>query len=202
MPYIPHRPRGRRLALAVFAVASLIGAVPAAASAACPAGPQSTPFSQFGDNAAYSPISGGSFESGAPGWSLTGAQVVSGNESYEVQGGSHSLAIQRDGVAVSPAFCVSPAEPTVRFFARQTSGSHAALDVILRWTDATGAAHHTTLGSIHTGTSWQPTPILQLDSARPIWQAGQTLSIQLVFQPRAQGAWAIDDVYLDPQGRG
>jgi hypothetical protein len=181
----------------VLAVASLIGAVPAAASAACPPRPESTPFSQFGDNAAYSLVPGGSFESGAPGWSLTDAQVVSGNESYEVQGGSHSLAIQSDGVAVSPAFCVS-----VRFFARQISGSRAALDVILRWTDASGLAHHTSLGSIHTGTSWQPTPVLQLDSALPVWQEGQTLSVQLAFQPRAQGAWAIDDVYLDPQGRG
>lgn len=203
MPYHAHRPRGRRLALAVFAVATLVGAVPTAASAACPPRPQSTPFSQFGDDAAYSLVPGGSFESGAPGWSLTNAQVMSGNEGYAVHGGSHSLAIQPDGVAVSPAFCVSLAEPTVRFFARQTSGSRAALNVILRWTDATRAAHHTTLGSIPTATSWQPTPILQLDSVLPVWQAGQTLSVQLVFEPRAQGAaWAIDDVYLDPQGRG
>jgi hypothetical protein len=203
MPSFVQLPRTRGLALAVLAVASLIAAVPAAASAACPPRPLSTPFSQFGDDAAYTLVPGGSFESGAAGWSLTNAQVTSGNESYAVQGGSHSLAIQPDGTAVSPAFCVSPAEPTVRFFVRQASGSRAPLNVILRWTDANGATRQSALGSIHADSDWQPTPSLQLGSALPVWPTGEALNAQLVFVARGQaGAWAIDDVYLDPQGRG
>ncbi|MGO9319723.1 MAG: hypothetical protein ACLQBY_02810 [Solirubrobacteraceae bacterium] len=172
----------------------------AATPAACASSPVSTPFEQFGDNAEYSLVPGGSFESGAPGWSLTNSTVVSGNESYEVEGGTQSLAIQPNGVAVSPAVCVSTADPTFRFFARQTSGSWGVLNVILRWTDASGATHNTTVASLQTGASWTPTPILELASALPLWQPGSTLNVELVFQPeRYGGAWAIDDVYIDPR---
>lgn len=117
-------------------------------------------------------------------------------------GGSRSLAIQPSGQAVSPAFCVSIAHPTLRFFARQTSGSWAVLNVILRWRDSSGASHDTTVGSLQSGTAWKPTPVLALATTLPLWQAGETLSVQIVFQPeRYGGAWAIDDVFIDPRMR-
>jgi hypothetical protein len=168
----------------------------------CPVSSLSKPFERFGDGASYSSVPGGSFEEGSPGWSLTDAAIVSGNESYGVAGGSHSLAIQPSGQAVSPAFCVSIAQPTLRFFARQTSGSWAVLNVILRWTDSSGGSHDTTVGSLQSGTAWKPTPVLALAGTLPLWQAGETVSVQLVFKPeRFGGAWAIDDVYADPRMR-
>lgn len=198
--------RGARLrgvVLGVFAGVLVAGVAPAAASADCAYGSLSTPFAQFGDSASYARVPGGSFESGAPGWSLTQAAVTSGNESYKVAGGSHSLAIQPDGTAVSPTICVSTATPTFRFFARQTSGSWGVLNVILQWTDASGAVHDTTVGALSSGTSWQASPKMLLGSALPLWQAGQTLNVQLVFEPiQSGGAWAIDDVYVDPNARG
>ncbi len=164
--------------------------------------PLSQPFAGFGDSASYSPISGGSFEEGSPGWSLTNAAVVAGNESYGVAGGSHSLAIQPNGVAVSPAFCVSIAQPTLRFFARQTSGSWGVLNVILRWQEANGTTHETTLGSLQSGTAWKPSPVLALAGTLPIWQAGETLTARLVLKPEPYGgAWAVDDAYVDPRMR-
>ncbi|MGA2928879.1 MAG: hypothetical protein ABSG43_23385 [Solirubrobacteraceae bacterium] len=205
MSYLASHQRRLTLAAAAVATTLLIGVAPgtAGASTACTSGPQSTPFAQFGDEALYSPIPGGSFESGAAGWSLTNAEVASGNESYEVAGGSHSLAIQPEGVAVSPVFCVTPADPTVRFFARQTSGNSASLNVSLRWTDATGASHRAALGSVDGTSSWQPTPILRLATAVPVWPPSQSVAVQLAFKPKQSGgAWAIDDVYMDPQGRG
>lgn len=202
MPYII-RPRCSRSALATgLATAILIGAAPAAANAACPTSAISHPFAKFGDGSAYSLIPGGSFEAGAPGWALSGASVVSGNESYEVAGGSHSLAIQATGSAVSPAICVSTAYPTFRFFARRTSGSWGVLNVILRWTDASGNTHNTTVAAIQSGTSWTPSSALKLSSTLPLWQSGETLSARLVFKPEPYGgAWAIDDVYVDPYSR-
>ena len=202
MPYII-RPRGvQKIAAALFSTVLLIGAVPTIADAACPSSPTSNPFAPFGDNAAYSLVPGGSFESGAPGWSLTHSAVTRGNESYNVAGGSHSLAIQPTGVAVSPALCVSIANPSFRFFARQTSGSWAVLNVILRWTDSSGTSHDTTVASLQTGTSWAVSPILKLATTLPLWQAGSTLSAKLVFKPEPYGgAWAIDDVYFDPYRR-
>ncbi len=175
-------------------------ATPAATSVLCPSNPTSTPFAQFGDSAAYSLVPGGSFESGAPGWSLTGAAIVSGNESYEVEGGTQSLAIQPNGIAVSPAICVTTADPSFRFFARRTSGSWGVLNVTLRWTDAAGVTHNTTVASLQGGTSWAPTPTLVLAGALPLWQPGSVLNVKLVFSPeQCGGAWAIDDVYVDPR---
>ncbi len=202
MPYIIHPRRMRRFVVALFGGALLVGSIPAGASAACPSSPTSTPFKQFGDSASYSLVQGGSFESGAPGWSLANSSVVAGNEAYRVAGGSHSLAIQPTGVAVSPAFCVSTAYPSFRFFARQTSGSWGVLNVILRWTDSSGTTHDTTVASLQTGTSWAVSPVLQLATTLPLWQASSTLSARLVFKPEPYGgAWAIDDVYIDPYRR-
>jgi hypothetical protein len=223
MPYII-RPRGfSRIAATVFGAALLACSLPAAAGAfhrptptptptptpspapaggGCASSATSTPFAQFGDNATYSLLAGGSFESGAPGWSLTNAKVVSGNESYNVAGGSHSLAIEPNGSAVSPAFCVSIENPTFRFFARQTSGSWGVLNVSLQWTDSSGTTHTTTVGSLQSGTSWAASPLLQLSSTLPLWQGSETLSVKLLFAPEATGgAWAIDDVYIDPYRR-
>ena len=209
MPYIIHPRRARNIAVASLSALLLIGAVPAAANAASPSAAcesestaTSRPFKQFGDNAAYSLVQGGSFESGAPGWSLRNSAVVSGNESYNVAGGSHSLAIQPTGVAVSPAFCVSIEDRSFRLFARRTSGSWGVLNVILRWTDSSGTSHDTTVASLQSGTSWAVSPILQLATTLPLWQAGSTLSARLVFKPEQYGgAWAIDDVYIDPYRR-
>jgi hypothetical protein len=172
----------------------------AAVPASCATSPTSTPFAQFGDSAYYSPVPGGSFESGAPGWLLTSSAIVAGNESYQVEGGTQSLAIQPSGVAVSPAICVTTADPTFRFFARRTSGSWGVLNVALRWTDSSGVTHNTTVASLVSGTSWAPTPILKLAAALPLWQPGSVLSVKLVFSPEPYGgAWAIDDVYIDPR---
>ena len=116
---------------------------------------------------------------------------------------SHSLAIKANGTAVSPAFCVSIAQPTFRFFARQTSGSWATMVVKLRWKDSSGAVNTTTVGAINGSTSWQPSQVFALASTLPLWQSGQTLSAQLVFDPEDYGgAWAVDDVYIDPYARG
>jgi hypothetical protein len=232
MRRIVRTPQPRMLAAALFSSALLIGAVPAVASASfqsvtdskvtaskvvetatktvastvssatCAVGATSTPFAQFGDSALYTPLAGGSFESGAPGWSLTNSSVVSGNESYNVAGGSHSLAIQPTGVAVSPSFCINTTEPSFRFFLRQTSGSWAVLNVTLLWSEGSGPTHETTVGSLQTGTSWQASPVLQLATTLPLTSATSSINAKLEFHPeQSGGAWAIDDVYVDPHSR-
>jgi hypothetical protein len=197
------RPRNLGKIMAALASAALmLGALPSLAEAACKSTPASAVFKQFGDEALYNPVPGGSFESGTSGWSLTNSTIVSGNESYKVAGGSHSLAIQPTGVAISPTLCVSIENPSLRFFARRTSGSWGVLNVILLWTDSSGTTHETTVGSLQSGTAWALTPVLKLASDLPLWQAGESLSVRLLFRPEQYGgAWAIDDVYIDPYRR-
>jgi hypothetical protein len=178
-------------------------ALPAAAEAACPTSPTTQAFLAFGDSASYSLAPNGHFESGTSGWALTSAAVASGNESYKVRSASDkkSLAIQPTGTALSPAICVGVEHPTFRLFAHRTSGSWGVLNVKLRWTGSDGVSHDTTVASLDGGgyTSWAPTPALALATTLPLWQSGQTVSAKLFFDPEDYGgAWAIDDVYVDP----
>ena len=46
-------------------------------------------------------------------------------------------------------------------------------------------------------------PALNLACLLPLWNDEQDYSVQLVFDPENYGgSWAIDDVYVDPYGRG
>jgi hypothetical protein len=204
VPYLV-RPR-RLLAVATGALLAVAG-LPAAAHAACPTATTVKAFSQFGDTRDYSLLSGASFESGTSGWTLTKASVISGNESYKVRAStdSHALSVDPKGLVVSPSFCVGIEHPTFRFFARQTSGSWAQLNVKLRWKDSGGNVNETTVGSLSGSngySSWAPTPSLALATTLPLWQSGQSVTAQLVLDPEDYGgSWAVDDFYIDPYKR-
>src|SRR5690348_15727206 len=93
--------RIRGLCAAAAAVVAL--AAPAAASAgpltdnapSCDTQVLGQPFLPWADVASYTLNPGGSFEGGAPGWSLDGASVSGGNEPFNVTaaGDSRSLSL-------------------------------------------------------------------------------------------------------------
>jgi hypothetical protein len=206
LPYVP-RPKHSRARLAALLGATVVAlfGLPAAANAACASTPISKPFQAFGDSANYSLLSNGAFESGTGGWSLSGASVVSGNESYNVRAAtdSKSLAINARGRVVSPTFCVSSAHPSFRFFAKRTNGTWGVLNVSLRWSLDGGAVNETTVGSVTTGTAWTPTQSFGLAQTLGIWNADQTASVQIILDPEDYGGdWAVDDIYVDPYTRG
>jgi hypothetical protein len=198
MPYIIRPKRARKLVAALFGTAMLVAAVPAAASAACPSSPTTEALSQYGDNAAYTLLSGSSFENGAPGWSLNNAQVESGEGA---NGGQGYLTIEPNGSAVSPVFCVSSEYPSFRFFAHKLNGPWWSwLSVTLRWNE-NGYTHEAFVSPIKHGGSWDLTPSLNLASILPLGAPESTVNAQLVFQPRWGSSWAIDSVYIDPYSR-
>jgi hypothetical protein len=205
LPYVL-RPKGLRPALTALLSAAAFLAVPVAAQAACPTAPTTKAFLAFGDSADYSLAPNGAFEAGAGGWALSGASVTAGNESYKVHGASDakSLALKATGQAVSPAFCVSTAQPTFRFFAKRTSGTWGVLNVKLRWTGDNGQTNETVVGSVTAGdTSWHPTQVFSLSSVLGQWNSSQATNAQLVLDPEDYGGdWSIDDVYIDPYVRG
>jgi hypothetical protein len=193
--------RGRTLLAAVLASAAAATLAPSIAAASCASSPTSTPFAQFGDMAQYSLAPGGSFESGTTGWSLYGAAVANGNESYDVAG-THSLALQAGGRAVSPWVCIGSEYPTWRFFARRSSGSSTStLYVGLRWVNVLGLGVESGAGYLQSGEAWSPSPVMKLGNSLPLWLPGSTLAVQLVFQASGGGSWAVDDVYIDPYRR-
>ena len=205
LPYV-FRPKHVRSSLtAMLGAAAVALAVAPAAEAACTATPTTKAFAAFGDYADYSLAPAGAFESGATGWSLAGSWVTNGNEPAKIHGAddSKSLAISAGGQAVSPPICVGIQHPSFRFFARRTSGSWGVLNVKLRYRDASGATNETTVGSVGgSDGAWHPTPSLALSTVLPIWDGNQSASVQIVLDPEDYGgAWAVDDVYVDPYSR-
>jgi hypothetical protein len=207
MPFIRGSRRGARRGLAVLATTmAAVAVLPSVAAAACAPTTTIQAFKQFGDTAAYSLVSNGHFEGSASGWTLTRASLAAGNESFKVRAGTDasSLAIQPNGSALSPAFCVGMEHPTFRFFARRTGGTWGVLNVALRWKDASGRVNTTTVGALSGDEykSWKATQVLPLATTLPLWQAGSSLQVQIVLDPEDfGGAWAIDDVYVDPYSR-
>ena len=192
----------RRILSLLLGSALLTALAPSVAGAACPTSSAAVSFAQFGDSASYSLAPGGSFESGAPGWSLSNAAVTSGNESFNVVAGSHSMAIEAGGLAVSPRVCVSSEYPSFRFFVRRTGGSGSStLSATLRWMSVLGLSVETPAGSVVGGSSWAPSPVMKLGDSVPLWLPGSTLETQLVFRASSGGSWVIDDLFIDPYRR-
>src|SRR4051794_448622 len=205
LPYVFRPKHLRRSLTAALGVAAVTLAIVPAAEAACTATATTKAFAAFGDTADYSLAPAGAFESGTAGWSLTGASLVNGNESAKVHGAADakSLAINATGKAVSPSFCVGIQHPTFRLFARRTSGTWGVLNLKLRAKGSDGVVNETVVGSVTAGdAAWHPTAPIALSTVLGLWNADQSASVQLVFDPEDYGgAWAIDDVYIDPYSK-
>jgi hypothetical protein len=189
------------IASAAFASTASAGLVTASAES-CDDGALTQPFQRWGDRANYKPVGGGSFESGATGWQLSGrAQVVSGNESFKVGGSGHSrsLSLPAGSRATTPFVCVGMHEPTLRLFARRQSGLLTSLLVEVQLQTSLGlSAWLPVLPGDLGGGSWHPT------AAMPVLVNLLTLStvdrtpVRFRFTPLLLGSWQIDDVYVDP----
>src|SRR3954452_18408853 len=210
LPYVSRPKQLRRTLTAAIGAAAVALAVVPAAQAACTATPTTKAFAAFGDKADYSLAPAGSFESGATGWSLSGSKVAQGNETAVVHGAggnkggdTKSLTINANGSAVSPAFCVGIQHPSFRFFARRTTGTWGVLNVKLRYKSDNGVTNETVVGSVTAADMvWHPTASIALSGVLGLWNGDQSASVQIVLDPEdSGGAWAVDDVYIDPYVR-
>jgi hypothetical protein len=197
MPYIIRPRQLSRMTAGFFISLLLVLAAPALAHASCPASTASNTFASFGDNAGYALIQGGTFESGAPGWSLSRSEVIS---ETTPMGGSHTLALRPRAQVLSPLFCASNQYPTFRFLLRQIKGE-GKLRVGVRWSDASGS-HAAPVAALEGSDAWAPSPVLELASNLPLATPQSSLStVQLTFETRRGAEWAIDNVYVDPYSR-
>jgi hypothetical protein len=168
----------------------------------CPVLPTYKPFTSWLDQASYATVPGGTFEDGAPGWTLSGAKVAPGNESYNVHGSgeSHSLALPPGSSATSPTICVGLAHPTMRFFAKSSGGtllSTLRVDVLTEL--STGQVVALPIGLVTRSAGWRPTPRLLTTANLLALLPGQLTPVAFRFTPQGGASWAIDDVHIDPQ---
>lgn len=155
----------------------------------------------------YTPLSGGDFETSARGWDLTGGSaVVNGNEPYYVSGAndSKSLSLQGGGSATSPTICVGIEHPTIRFFAKRTSGGPLGLSTLrvdVQYESNLGLLETVTVGTVTPTVSWQPTlPMTVVANLLPLLP-GEKTPVRFRFTPLLGGDWSIDDVQVDPYAR-
>lgn len=195
------------VALAAAGVATLAAAAPAnagllvASATDCDAQASSQVFMRWLDPMRYVPAPGGDAES-ATDWTLNGgARVVSGNEPWKVGGRADdsSLQLPRGSQATTGVMCVGIGHPTVRFFARRTSGWLLdALKVEVLFEGAGGRVGSLPVGAVLAGGSWQPTlPFPVLASLLPLLPGEQT-PVAFRFTPVGGGSWQVDDVFVDP----
>jgi hypothetical protein len=208
-------PLRTRIALAATALAILACTATSSASAGlggllspiltpCSGQSLSQPFRPWSDWANYAFVANGGFESGSTGWTLSGsAGVVDGNEPFNVHASTdgHALSLPAGSSATSAASCVGTLSPTMRFFARNTGAPSATLRVDVLYTDALGLRWAVPIATLSGSSNWAPSApalILANVTALPLLSGGAA-QVAFRFVPQgADGAWQIDDTYVDP----
>ena len=197
-------------ALAAFAVAAPLAGARGGDDADKPADPGcgnptgTKVFEQFRDRRLYFLAPDGGFEAGAAGWSLDGASVVDGNESFNLGGAadSKSLALPAGSSATSPEFCIEKGHPIFRFVARRTSGGKKArLKVTVVYVNGKGKKTTRRAGKLRGGEAWKPTKKLAFAMGRAFGKRRKSGDVKLKFAPIGNADWQIDDVYIDPRAR-
>jgi hypothetical protein len=201
-----------RLALVSALAAMLFGAVGVSASTAavltpvlvpCTGQTLSQPFLPWLDPSNYELAANGDFESTGA-WTLVGgAQMVAGNNSFNVAGAgaSRSLLLPSGSSATSGAICIGSLSPTIRLFEINGGSALATLKVEVIYRDIFGVTRTTQVGLLGAGPTWTPTPpilVLANLTALPLLTDGST-TVAFRFTPQGSaGLWRIDDVYVDP----
>ena len=158
----------------------------------------SKPFSPWSDQANYVLVPGGSFEGGAPGWSLGGASVRSGNEPFYVRaaGDRSSLYMPAGSTVTTPTMCFSLGDWHLRFFARKATSGSGSIRVTVVVKSLLGVLSVLDGGTVNSSGVWAPSPKVGLLLSNVTSLLG-TRAVSFRF--KASGAaFQVDDVYLDP----
>jgi hypothetical protein len=184
-------------------IAALSGAPAQAAlinTDACDNSALTQPFSKWGDSNLYKLVPGGSFESGAPGWTLgRGAAVVTGSEPYGATGstGKSSVDLSAGASVTSPFTCGDAAYPTFRFFGRN-NGLLSTMAVSVVYKVPLLGAVVVPVGVVALSGTWQPSLPMLTASAVTGLLSGGTTQVALRFTALT-GNSQIDDVFVDPR---
>jgi hypothetical protein len=195
------------LALGALAATAAVFAPASVAAGSCPARTVTQPFARFGDSNGYFLVPGGSFESGAPGWSLSYAWLVQGNESYYLGSLLDRKSLWIGSSATSAGFCITQSDPLARFAAKSvrtgSGGNYSQLNMYAVVSNSAGSQATYWLGALQAGSyaNWTVTPQIQYGSLFDSWlfQANGTGTLKFLFTVQGQGgAWYVDDLYVDP----
>ncbi len=151
------------------------------------------------DHADYFLAPGGDIEADASSWLLVdGAAVVKGNEPFVGAPGDHqSLRLPMGASATTAPMCIGAEHRTMRFFGTSTSTGPGALRVEALYTKRNGRQMSVTLGAVRGTDAWAPSDALAM-RVNELAGEDNAMSVALRFTAHGNGAWQIDDVYVDP----
>jgi hypothetical protein len=169
----------------------------------CPSTAMVQPFATgWGDTDSYFLAPGGSFEGSLTGWTVKGATVGHGNETYYVNSSKDrsSLNLPNGSQATSPSICVTTQTPDLRVFVRNTGSASATLNVNMTYTNMQGQPTTVTVGSLTGGASWSLSPQVSfLQNIMPLVNSNGQTWVTFTFAPVGKnGQWQVDDFYVDP----
>jgi hypothetical protein len=172
----------------------------------CSSETSSQPFLPWADPSDYTLVPGGDFAAGAPAWTLSGgAQVVAGNDGYNVNGdtAAQSLSLPDGSSATSPSMCVSVNDPDLRFFAINTGNPNDTLQVSVEFENSYGMILSVPIGQFAATGTWEPTVVDPIAANMLALLPGNNTAVAFQFTPQGSGGnWSIDNVYVDPWERG
>jgi hypothetical protein len=200
-------PRRRALVAAIVAAGALVLSATSASAGiltqtadACGSNELSRPFLPWGDGMRYFLAPGGSFESRASTWQLSGgAQVAKDADPFQISGlgDDRSLSLPDGASATSNAMCVGIDAPSIRYIARNTGSPTATLRVEALFEDVSGAVRSVVLQDAWLPSSWQPVlPVVIYANLTPNMDGGGT-AVAFRFTPNG-GVWQVDDLWVDP----
>jgi hypothetical protein len=166
------------------------------------------PFAAWGDNADYFLIKQGNLGSESIyDWDFGSGELVAENNPDSLYPDeASSLSLSEGDSAEGPTTCVTVDDPTMRFFVRNTGAETGTLSVDAVYLDENyeeQSYHLGTLTSEDAGAEWTPSPVLEL--AAPLVEVLEDGETPVAFRFTAEGegsGWLVDDVYVDPYGKG
>jgi hypothetical protein len=170
------------------------------AAAVCGDDAPAPAFSAWGDGSSYVPAPEGNLESTAR-WTLNKHARRAENSPYS-SGGS-SLLLPDHGEAISPAFCVSTAYPTIRLFAANTAGEESELEIEILYEDLDGKVKKLKVAKLRGKPDWAPTTVgpLHVNLLGAASEDGFT-AVAVKFKAKdvksKTGGWKLDDLFVDP----
>jgi hypothetical protein len=152
-------------------------------------------FRPWTDSSHYMLTPGGSFESGSPGWTLSGgAKVVAGNEPFYIhaKSDSKSLSMPSGSSATSPTMCFAAGDWHLRFVTKGTGQVRVTIQV----NSLLGVVSVLDGGTVQPGGTWSPSPRVSL----LLSNVGGLLTTKAISLrlTTSGGSAQVDDVYLDP----
>ena len=192
-----------RVRAVVLVLCGLALALPAgaAAQAGCPSQSAAQVFMPWADPAWYTSVPDGGLEARSGAWSLRdGASFVADNEPYFVRSPSDawSLSLPSGASATSAPTCISLGHPTLRLFARSGKPG-GTLRVAIEFTDITGNVRTQQIAMLTADGAWAPTPAIAIFANALSLLVPQQVAFRFTA---ADAKWQIDDVYVDPYGKG